>query len=136
MADLAGQLGYASTVQEVGERLSEMQDSEQYAVFVAELPSGKIAGWIGAYVFRSVATDSFAEINGLVVDSEARSHGIGKILLDAVEKWARKIGCIAVSVHSNVLRDRAHRFYEKNGYEHVKTQKTLRKNFSGLRRNS
>jgi hypothetical protein len=28
-----------------------------------------------------------------------------------------------------VIRERAHRFYERNGYEHYKTQKAFRKSF-------
>jgi GNAT superfamily N-acetyltransferase len=123
MAGLAGQLGYECTVEEVRKRLSHMLDRSQYAVFVAELPGGQIVGWIGAYIFRSVETASYAEINGLVVEQAIRSRGIGKLLLNAAEEWARSIGCDAISVRSNAKRDRAHRFYANNGYEHVKTQK-------------
>ena len=68
MAGLAVQLGYACTGEQVYKRLSQMQDRDHYAVFVAELSGGQIAGWIGAYLFRSVETDSYVEINGLVVD--------------------------------------------------------------------
>jgi GNAT superfamily N-acetyltransferase len=128
MADLAVQLGYECTGEEVQKRLSQMQDPRQYAVFVAELGEGRIAGWIGAYLFRSVETRSCAEISGLVVDQAIRSRGIGKILLDTAEGWARSNGCDTVSVRSNVKRDRAHRFYSNNGYEHAKTQKEFRKN--------
>jgi len=32
-----------------------------------------------------------------------------------------------MSVRSNVTRVRAHSFYERNGYEHYKTQKSFRK---------
>jgi GNAT superfamily N-acetyltransferase len=127
MADLAVQLGYECTGEEVQKRLSQMQDPNGYAVFVAKLPQGRIAGWIGAYLFRSVETESCAEINGLVVDQNVRSRGIGKMLLDSAEQWARSVGCDAISVRSNVKRDRAHRFYRKNGYELVKTQKEFRK---------
>jgi hypothetical protein len=57
MADLAGQLGYPSTRRQVRIRLDEMANSNHYAVYVAELPGGRIAGWIGMYVFRSVEQD-------------------------------------------------------------------------------
>ena len=57
MADLAGQLGYPSTGRQVRIRLDEMANSNHYAVYVAELPGGRIAGWIGMYVFRSVEQD-------------------------------------------------------------------------------
>jgi len=35
--------------------------------------------------------------------------------------------CKGVSVRSNVLRERAHTFYVRHGYEHYKTQKAFRK---------
>ena len=128
MADLARQLGYECTGEEVRKRLSDMHDANHYAVFVAELVGGKIAGWIGAHVFRSVEMATCAEISGLVVDEGLRSNGIGKMLIDAAEQWARLVPCHVISVHSNVKRDRAHRFYTNNGYEHVKTQKEFHKN--------
>jgi len=127
MAGLAGQLGYDCTGEEVRERLRRMQDSSHYAVYVAELPGGQIAGWIGAYLFRSVETPSCAEINGLVVDQSIRSRGIGRRLLNTAEEWAQSIGCDTVSVRSNIKRNSAHRFYIGNGYQHVKTQKEFRK---------
>ncbi len=127
IADLAGQLGYPSTGEEVRDRLHQMQDANLYAVFVAELPAGQIAGWIGLHVFRAVELETVAEISGLIVDEDIRSCRIGKLLIDAAEEWARRVGCHGISVRSNVKRDRAHQFYRNNGYEHVKTQKEFRK---------
>lgn len=127
MAGLAAQLGYKCTGAEVRSRLDEMRNSNQYAVYVAELPGGQIAGWIGLYVFRSVEQDNCAGLSGLIIDQHSRSRGIGRVLLDAAEKWARSQGCNAISVHSNVMRERAHQFYKRNGYEHIKTQKYLLK---------
>jgi GNAT superfamily N-acetyltransferase len=71
--------------------------------------------------------DKLAEINGLIVEEETRSRGIGRALLDAAEQWARNCGCVVISVHSNVNRDRAHSFYKRNGYEPYKTQELFRK---------
>ena len=127
IADLASQLGYPCTGSQVRARLDEMQDPNQYAVYVAELAGSQVAGWIGVYLFRSVELDRCAEISGLIVDQEIRSQGIGKALLDAAEEWARSRGCDVISVRSNVKRDRAHQFYERHGFKHVKTQKTFRK---------
>jgi GNAT superfamily N-acetyltransferase len=129
MAELATQLGYASSGQEIRARLSELQDASRYVVYVAALADGRIAGWIGAYVFRSVELDKFAEISGLIVDEDARSCGIGKLLLDAAEHWARQIGCSAISVRTNVIRERAHAFYKRHGYVQGKTQACFMKRF-------
>jgi ribosomal protein S18 acetylase RimI-like enzyme len=124
-ADMAGQLGYPCTPKEVERRLAEMQDPNQYAVYVAEISKGEIAGWIGVYLFRSVELGKQAEISGLVVSRDARCRGIGKVLLEAAEECARGTGCAVISVRSNVTRERAHGFYRKNGYEWTKTQKTF-----------
>ncbi|HEV2447182.1 MAG TPA: GNAT family N-acetyltransferase [Candidatus Sulfopaludibacter sp.] len=127
MAELAGQLGYPCTVRELRARLAGLKDPRQYAVFVAEAPDGQVSGWIGVYIFRSVETAPCAEISGLIVDRGRRSRGIGQLLLDAALKWARRRGFAEIAVHSNVIRRRAHRFYERHGFHHVKTQKLLSK---------
>ena len=125
MAELAGQLGYPCTARELRMRLAAMKDPRQYAVFIAEMPDGQVCGWIGVYIFRGVETAACAEISGLIVDRSRRSRGIGKLLIDAAVKWARRRGSKEIAVHSNVVRRRAHRFYERHGFQHVKTQKLL-----------
>jgi GNAT superfamily N-acetyltransferase len=97
---------------------------------VAEGPDGEVVGWVGVYVFRSVETDPYAEISGLVVDEKVRSRGIGRVLLQAAEEWALGQGCDEIAVHSNVIRKRAHAFYEQNGYRLRKTQAALHKGLS------
>jgi GNAT superfamily N-acetyltransferase len=127
IADLAVQLGYECTEEEVHRRLRAMQSSRQYAVYVADLSGRHVVGWIAAFLFRAVELDTFAEISGLIVDEAHRCSGIGKLLLDATEKWAQYVGCSAISVHSNLTRDRAHRFYTNNGFELMKTQRMFHK---------
>ncbi len=127
IAQLAGQLGYPCTRQQVESRFAEMQNSNEYATYVAQLPGGQIAGWIGVYVFRAVELDRCAEISGLIVDEQIRSRGVGSVLLHAAEQWARRRDCMSISVHSNVKRFQVHRFYEDHDYHEVKTQKVLQK---------
>ena len=127
MADLAQQLGYASTAEDIAARIAPMQESAEHGVFVAELPSGQIAGWIGVFVYRSVEAEARAEVSGLVVDASTRSRGIGQRLLERAEQWARDKGCRAIGLRTNVVRERAHVFYERQGYHHTKTQRTYRK---------
>jgi GNAT superfamily N-acetyltransferase len=128
MAELAGELGYPSTAEEIARRIDGMKNSGEHAAFVAQLSSGEIAGWIGVFVYRAVEADARAEVSGLVVDARFRSQRVGLRLLQRAEQWAREKGCEVVGLRSNVIRDRAHAFYERNGYEHRKTQKSFRKN--------
>jgi GNAT superfamily N-acetyltransferase len=126
IAELAGQLTYPSSPDEIAKRFDGMRRSGENAVFVALL-GGEIAGWVAVFVYRVVEADARAEISGFVVDERFRSRGVGMHLLARVERWARENGCRAIGLRSNVIRDRAHAFYERNGYQHVKTQKTFRK---------
>jgi GNAT superfamily N-acetyltransferase len=127
IAELAGQLTYPSSAEQIAERLDGMRRSQENAVFVAQLPSGEIAAWVAVFVYRVVEADARAEISGFVVDERYRSQKIGMHLLARAEGWARENGCRAIGLRSNVIRDRAHAFYERNGYQHIKTQKSFRK---------
>ena len=127
IAELAGQLGYPSTTTQIAQRFRTLKPPAMHAVFVAELPTKALAGWTHVSITPRIESGQCAEINGLIVADGQRSLGAGARLLEAAESWSRKRGCKSMSVHSNVIRDRAHKFYERNGYEHHKTQKAFRK---------
>jgi GNAT superfamily N-acetyltransferase len=120
-------LSYPSTPEEIARRLQGLQRTAETSVFVAELETGDIAGWIAVFVYRTVEADARAEVSGLVVDERYRSQRVGEHLLARAEEWARGNGCQAIGLRSNVIRDRAHKFYERHGYAHIKTQKAFRK---------
>jgi len=127
MAELSSQLGYKSSSEEIARRFAAIRESADNAVFVVETADGEVAGWIGVFVYRCPEVDARAEISGLVVDEQKRSLGIGRRLLERAEEWGREKGCAAMGVRCNVMRDRAHQFYLRSGYEHYKTQKSFRK---------
>jgi GNAT superfamily N-acetyltransferase len=127
IAELSGQLGYPATTKEMKARLREVIKDKAAACFVTESREGRVSGWIHVSSTSLLEVERRAEVNGLVVDERARSHGAGALLLRAAEKWARGKKCKSMSVRSNVLRERAHGFYLRNGYENYKTQKAFRK---------
>jgi GNAT superfamily N-acetyltransferase len=127
LAELSGQLGYPTTAAEITERLRKLKPASQNALFVAESPGAGVVGWAHVSVTHLVEVGTRAELNGLIVAENQRSLGAGARLLEAAEDWARKHGCPEMSVRSNVIRERAHKFYDRQGYEHYKTQKAFRK---------
>jgi len=127
IAELCGQLGYPAKPAEIVQRLRKIKPASQHAVLVAESPEQKVIGWLHVSVSTLVEVELRAEVNGLVVDDNERSRGTGALLLGAAEQWARSRGCKSMSVRSNVIRERAHQFYLRCGYEHYKTQKAFRK---------
>ncbi len=129
IALLCGELGYPATATQVATRLRQLTPVSKHAVFVAEtgdVDSGLI-GWVHVSVSHLLESDIRAEVNGLIVAEGQRSAGAGAKLLEAAEEWARRCGCRGMNVRSNVIRQRAHGFYQRQGYEHYKTQKAFRK---------
>jgi GNAT superfamily N-acetyltransferase len=127
IAVLAGQLGYPAAAAQIRKRLLAIKPASQHAVFVADSKKDGVIGWVHVSRQPLLEDEIRAEVNGLVVAEGQRSLGAGARLLTAAEDWARLHGCKSMSVRSNVVRDRAHKFYERNGYEHYKTQKSFRK---------
>jgi GNAT superfamily N-acetyltransferase len=127
IAVLSGQLGYPATAAQMRARLLGIKPASQHAVFVADSSEDGVIGWVHVSRQPLLEVEIRGEVNGLVVAEGQRSLGAGAQLLAAAEDWARKHGCKGMSVRSNVIRERAHQFYERHGYEHYKTQKSFRK---------
>jgi GNAT superfamily N-acetyltransferase len=122
--ELMLQLGYDVPADQIAQRLAGRGCERE--VFVAENEAGVVA-WAGVCIRDDFIGGRYAEIEGFVVDATTRGAGIGARLLDAVEAWARSQHCDTLRVRSNVIRDRAHTFYERHGYSKVKAQFSFRK---------
>jgi GNAT superfamily N-acetyltransferase len=127
IAELGGQLGYTATRQQIATRLAGVEAEPSSRVLVAENGDGRVVGWLHVAARTQLTEDCCAEILGLVVDESARGAGIGAALIRAAEEWARSEGCARIRVRSRDTRERAHRFYERAGYERNKVQLVLLK---------
>ena len=127
IAELSGQLGYPTTAKQMAKRLKFVLKDRDGACLLAETKEQGVVGWVHVSTTPLLEVPPRAEVNGLVVEEAVRRQGAGWLLLEAAERWARKKGCQGVSVRSNVIRERAHAFYLRHGYEHYKTQKAFRK---------
>ena len=127
VAELCGQLGYPSTLDEVKRRSKEIAGDKHHAFLVAEVPGRGLIAWIHLYLCNLMVDDLRTEIWGLVVDEAYRGRGIGKLLMEEAEELARGQGCKAVCLRSNVIRGEAHNFYENLGYGRIKTQHVFKK---------
>jgi GNAT superfamily N-acetyltransferase len=115
IAALNGELGYPSTVGQVDERLSALAHSASDALFVAE-DGGRVVGWVHVALKLSLVEVPSAQVMGLVVGEGQRGGGIGRQLLRRAEAWAAERGVRRMLVASRTTRERAHRFYEREGY--------------------
>jgi GNAT superfamily N-acetyltransferase len=74
---------------------------------------------VGVAVWRILENTVFGRflyVDDLVTDQTRRSRGTGRALLSRCETLAWKAGCARVVLDSGVQRDRAHRFYFREGY--------------------
>ena len=121
IADQSAQLGYPVEVDEVRERLATVEANDHAAVLVATDSADRVIGWVHVELKRTLVAPLTAQVMALVVDDEARNRGVGKELLSAAEEWARGRGCHQMVVGTRVTRERAHRFYTREGYSLQKT---------------
>jgi GNAT superfamily N-acetyltransferase len=127
IAVLCQQLGYPASQEEVQRRLNRIQRDKQHVVYVAKLSDGHVIGWVHVHVRQLIVADLQAEIGGLIVDEDYRHCGVGRLLMQQAEQWAREKGCWTVYLRSNVVRKDAHAFYEGIGYSNVKASMSFRK---------
>jgi GNAT superfamily N-acetyltransferase len=126
VAQLSFQLGYLVTSEETARRILELSGNSEHAVLVAD-EGGMLLGWIHVHLAHSLAVDGRVEVAGLVVDENHRGRGVGRVLMERAEIWAREKNCTSVRLRSNVLRGAAHLFYERLGYRETKVQKAFQK---------
>ena len=121
LAALSEQLGYPVSADELRARLSAVAANDQAAVLVATDAADRPIGWVHVELKRTLVAPLTAQIMALVVDDAARNRGVGKELLAAAEAWASARGCRHMIVGTRVTRQRAHRFYQREGYALHKT---------------
>ncbi len=124
LALLLEQLGYPADPPEIRARLEGLRDDSR--VIVAATERG-LLGFVAVEIAPDFIVGKRATILGLVVADGSRSEGIGAALLAAAETWAFEREAALVSVRSNVIRDGAHRFYERQGYRRIKSQHVFEK---------
>ena len=131
IARLAEQLGHPLLVPELARRIAALDEVPSQCLIVAEAPGGRLLGWIQIERRVVLTAGERAEIAGLVVDAAARRRGIGRLLADAAQQWARAANLGEIVVRSNVARDAAHVFYPALGYRRLKTQHVYVKSLPG-----
>jgi len=126
LAELAAELGYATSAEALLGRLATLHPTDA-AVLVATDAEDMPIGWCHVEMRRTLIEPLSAMIVGLVIGEGHRSAGIGAELLMAADGWARTRGCRRLVVATRITRERAHRFYAREGFAVDKTSYFLSK---------
>ena len=124
------QLGYKSEEEALRERLSVLLPQADQAVYIAWSQENEVIGWIQVCEVNHLMEDRFAEVVGLVVADKWRNQGVGALLMETAENWARQKSLNRIWIRSNVKREKAHNFYKRLGYKEIKKQAVLVKDLT------
>lgn len=108
----------SETDETVIKTFEKMKGDNRYSTFVADV--NKIVGFVT--VVETLAIDQpngYIKINGLAVLPEFQHCGIGKMLMERVERLADERNISLIGLASGFQRIGAHEFYERLGNETV-----------------
>lgn len=114
---LLEQLDYPDTELFIHEKLDVLINHPDESFFVYELEGEVVAFMSLHYIPQIALRGDFARISYFAVDGESRNSGIGKTMEEYCTQLAVRRGCDRIELHSHTRRERAHKFYYRQGYE-------------------
>lgn len=121
-------LGYDYDLEKQKAKIQAVLNDSTQVIFVAEC-NNKVVGYIHLVNYDVIYADNFKNCLGLAVDNDYKRNGIGSALLKQAEIWAKENGAVGIRLCSGVEREKAHQFYQSQGYEVTKLQKNIKKIF-------
>jgi aminoglycoside 6'-N-acetyltransferase I len=98
-----------------------LRDGE-IAVLVAERPAGALCGFLEAAIRPCTVNgelERIGYIEGWYVDADARRQGVGRLLVNAAEEWARSQGCKEIHSDAELSNELSHSAHQRLGYAEV-----------------
>ena len=126
VAALSAELGYPVDAETMRARIDRQSAMADHGLFVA-CQGTRVIAWIHVLASHHLQGEPRAEIGGLIVTSDVRSSGVGALLVQRAEQWASEHGFAGILVRSQIMREAAHRFYLREGYERTKTSAVFTK---------
>lgn len=108
---------WSETDENVVQTFEKMKGDSRYCTFVADM-DGNVVGFVTTVETLAInQPNGYIKVNGLAVLPEFQHRGIGKLLMERVEKMADERNISLIGLSSGFQRTGAHEFYEHLGYE-------------------
>ncbi|MCM3170717.1 GNAT family N-acetyltransferase [Paenibacillus sp. MER 99-2] len=100
------------------ERLEEIRINPNSYLFVYDV-DGSLVGTAHLHVCLDAlsGTRPFGVVERVIVTQEMQGRGYGSRLMEHLEEVCKEKNCVKVFLTSNALRQDAHQFYDKLGYD-------------------
>lgn len=108
------ELGYEITEEEVKERL-EILNNDSNSIY-AETSNNEVVGLVHTAIYNTMLLKKAAIIMALVVAKDYRRNGLGDLLINKAEQWAKENRSLGIRLYSGTSRTDAHIFYKSCGY--------------------
>ena len=124
---LLAELSYDIPMDELTKRFENVINRDDHAIYLAKDTSGNTLGLIHVYERAALEKPVEAYIQSLVVTRATRRSGVGKMLNEAAETWAKDRDLQSIALHTQMHRADAVSFYTKEGYAEITQSRMLRK---------
>lgn len=123
-------LAHDSSSSLIESRIKELKDNDNYFIYVYQDDStNEVIGFIEAERYNLIYGGNGFNIIALAVDEDYRNKGVGRALVESLERYAISIGYTFIRLNSRIERADAHLFYSHIGYTEDKIQKRFIKRF-------
>lgn len=119
---LVADLGYSASSEEIRKQFEIISKQPDQKIYVAERNRIVVGFMSFHYLDYIFAVNKIGRITSIVVNSEERGRGTGKLLIHKAEELAKATGCNKLELTSNNRRIEAHQFYERMGFEATSTR--------------
>ena len=112
------------------EMLDILSHPESQLVLVADGGEGKLIGFLEASIrpfAEDCETDNVGYVEGWFVESDHRLKGIGRVLIDSAELWARQKRCREMASDAEINNESGITAHRRLGYKETSRLVHLRK---------
>lgn len=116
VAQLLAALGYPCEPEDAAERIAAILHNDRQTLILARY-RGAACGLLSLdFMYYLPLGTTTCRVTALVVNEDARGHGLGRLLLRDAERRARSGGAARLEVTSAGHRTEAHAFYRACGF--------------------
>lgn len=112
------ELNHNPSTDDYRQAFAQIQTATGHELLVAE-EEGRVVGTMVLIIVPNLSHGGlpWAGVENVVVDSNYRRRGIGKLLMDYASTQAKETGCYKIQLISDKRRKEAHKFYRLLGYK-------------------